>query len=326
MLCRGANHRDRMRIHARALTYFDVVTRCRSIREAARQLNVASSAVNRQMLHLEEEIGAPLFERLPGGLMLTTAGELLARHVMVILQDARRTIGEIDALKGIRRGEVSVLAVESLNADLLPTVLERMLTRYPAVRISVRSAGSLAIPPVVSKGEADVGLIFTPPEAKHNLHRLGVGRFCVGAVVPPHHPLAGQPAVSFADCAQYPLILSTADLTIGLHIRRLIERHRGLIDSLVETNSIEMMKNLAARGLGVTFQSRLGLTEDLTRGRLVHIPLLTPDPVITEVGIYVRAGRALPGAVDAFIRIVSDELARREALDLALACDAERSA
>ena len=64
----------KLRIHAPAILYFDKVRRCGSFREAARSLNVASSAVNRQILKLEEELGTPLFERLPSGLRLTAAG------------------------------------------------------------------------------------------------------------------------------------------------------------------------------------------------------------------------------------------------------------
>ena len=69
----------RLRIHSPAIHYFDMVRRCQSIREAARRLNVASSAVNRQILKLESEIGSPLFERLPAGLRLTAAGGLQVR-------------------------------------------------------------------------------------------------------------------------------------------------------------------------------------------------------------------------------------------------------
>jgi DNA-binding transcriptional LysR family regulator len=63
-----------LRIHSSAIRYFDAVRRAQSIREAARQLNVASSAVNRQIIKLEEEIGEPLFHRLPSGLVLTPRG------------------------------------------------------------------------------------------------------------------------------------------------------------------------------------------------------------------------------------------------------------
>ncbi|PKM03292.1 MAG: LysR family transcriptional regulator, partial [Gammaproteobacteria bacterium HGW-Gammaproteobacteria-6] len=101
----------KLRIHSPAIHYFDMVRRCQSIREASRRLNVASSAVNRQILKLEDEIGAPLFERLPGGLRLTAAGEIFARHVIVVLQDAERVRSELDALQGLRTGHVEIATV-----------------------------------------------------------------------------------------------------------------------------------------------------------------------------------------------------------------------
>ncbi|MFO5967001.1 LysR family transcriptional regulator, partial [Pseudomonas aeruginosa] len=96
----------KLHIHAPAIHYFDMVRRCHSIREAARRLNVASSAVNRQILKLEDEIGAPLFDRLPGGLRLTGAGEIFARHVTVVLQDMERGRSGLDgaALQGVQCG------------------------------------------------------------------------------------------------------------------------------------------------------------------------------------------------------------------------------
>src|SRR5271163_1116718 len=112
----------KLRIHAASLRYFDAVRRAGSIREAARRLNVASSAVNRQILKLEAELGTPLFERLPGGLKLSSAGEVLTRHVAIVLRDAERARSELDALKGIKTGRVELIAVEGLSADFLPNV------------------------------------------------------------------------------------------------------------------------------------------------------------------------------------------------------------
>lgn len=85
-----------MNIHARSLHYFDMIRRCGSIREASRRLYVASSAVSRQLAMLEDEVGAPLFERLPGRLKLTAAGEVFASHVISVLQDEQRLIRELD--------------------------------------------------------------------------------------------------------------------------------------------------------------------------------------------------------------------------------------
>ena len=61
-------------LHGRLLRYLDEVARSGSIRKAADRLNVAASAINRQILSLEAELDTPLFERMPGGLRLTASG------------------------------------------------------------------------------------------------------------------------------------------------------------------------------------------------------------------------------------------------------------
>src|SRR5476649_2004153 len=73
--------------HTRFLRYVDAVARAGSIRRAAERLHLASSAVNRRILDLEEELGAPIFERLPRGVRLTAAGELFVAYVRRRLAD-----------------------------------------------------------------------------------------------------------------------------------------------------------------------------------------------------------------------------------------------
>jgi DNA-binding transcriptional LysR family regulator len=194
-----------MRIHSRAIIYFDMVRRCGSVRQASRRLNVSASAVNRQLLYLEGEIGAPLFERLPSGMKLTPAGEVLARHSITVIQDAQRTASEFDNLRGVRRGKVTLITVEGVNSDLLPAVIGRMLQLHPMVEIEATTAGSSAIPPVVLSGDADIGLAFSLPR-NENLQQRAVGKFRIGAVVAPGHPLTQERRVTFGACARYPLI------------------------------------------------------------------------------------------------------------------------
>src|SRR5476651_305653 len=148
-------------LHYRAIGYFDAVRRYGSIREAARRLKVAASAVNRQILKFESDFGTKLFERLSDGMKLTPAGEIFARHAIAVLQDERRAASEFDALKGLRRGEVSMIAVESLNAAFLPGLIERMAEKYPGIALKVRTAGSNSIPAALAAGDADLGLAFS---------------------------------------------------------------------------------------------------------------------------------------------------------------------
>ena len=67
--------------HLRFLSYVDEVARVGSIRQAADRLHIAPSAVNRRILDIEEELGTPLFERLPRGVRLTAAGELFVAYI-----------------------------------------------------------------------------------------------------------------------------------------------------------------------------------------------------------------------------------------------------
>ena len=86
--------------HLRFLRYADEVARAGSIRQAAERLHVAPSAVNRRIQDIEEELGTPIFERLPRGMRLTTAGELFMRYVRGRAADLERVRSEIEELKG----------------------------------------------------------------------------------------------------------------------------------------------------------------------------------------------------------------------------------
>ncbi|MBD8094597.1 LysR family transcriptional regulator [Pseudomonas fluorescens] len=296
-----------MHIHARSLKYFDMIRRCGSIRGAARRLHLASSAVNRQLLQLEEELGNPLFERLSGGLRLTPAGEIFSHHVTTVLQDEQRMVGELDALKGLRRGELSVVSVEGLNVALLPDVLQQMLTRYPRLRITVRSTGSNEAAKAVADGDADVALGYNISR-NEQLQQYSVGRFALGIIVTPDHPLASQATVKFAECTSYPLILPGPELSIRTQLQPLILNSKKPLTVLLESASVELAKRFAIRGMGLAFQTRIGIEEELASGKLVHVPLKAPQQLISELGVYVRSGRSLPASLDAFIRIIDEEI------------------
>ncbi|WP_264996623.1 helix-turn-helix domain-containing protein, partial [Komagataeibacter intermedius] len=82
-----------MQPFSRFLVYFLAVARHRSIRKAAESLHIAGSAINRHILLGEKQLQTPLFERLPSGMRLTAAGELLYGC-------ARRWVKDLDDLCG----------------------------------------------------------------------------------------------------------------------------------------------------------------------------------------------------------------------------------
>ncbi|MGE0035981.1 MAG: LysR family transcriptional regulator [Xanthobacteraceae bacterium] len=298
-----------LNIHSRALKGFDTIRRCGSIREAARRLNISSSALNRQLLNLEDELGTPLFERLPQGLRLTPVGEILARHVINMLHDVQRLEGELAALKGVQRGALDVVSVAALTPAFLPNVLQQMHHRYPAVTINVRIADSIESARLVAAGDADVALSFVRHKSEP-LRQLAVGTFPLGAVVRAAHPLASRLQVTFAECARFPLVLPNRELSFHPEISTLVARQKRP-NVVLESASLDLMKGLALRNLGIAFLNRFGIEREVEEGTLRHVRL-KPN-IACSLGAYVRAERALPPALDAFARVVAEEIGRREA-------------
>lgn len=298
-----------MSLHARSFRNFDTIRRCGSIREAARRLHISSSALNRQLLQWEDDFGSPLFERLPHRLRLTPLGEIVAAHVIHVLLDAERMDEELAALQGLQRGSIEVVSVAALTPSLLPEVLQTMAARHPAVEIRVWVGTSAEAAVAVEAGDADVALAFLPRKVPQ-LRQLAVGSFALGAVVPAGHPLTRQSAVTFADCARYPLVLPSPALSFHDDIVPLLAAWKRKLDIRLETESLDLMKGLASRGLGVAFLNRFGVEREVRHGELVHLPL--KPAIANHLGVYVRVSRMLPPALDAFVRVVAAEIDRRQ--------------
>jgi DNA-binding transcriptional LysR family regulator len=301
------------RLHSNAVVYFDAVRRHGSIREAARQLNMASSAVNRQILKLEQDVGLPLFERLPGGVRLTAAGEAFARHSILVLQDAERFAAEIDQLVGVHAGHVTVAAAEGICTSVMPAVIAALKVRAPRITVSLRRTESLAIAEAVMSGDADLGVGFDllPPPG---LRRVFAAEFTVGAIMKSDHALAGRTVVSLSACLEHPLILPEGMISLNQLLAPAFLRLNVTPVASVSSNSIEAIRAMVEMGLGIGLQTNFGLDEPLASGRMVHVPIDAGGPIISTVAAFTRGQRALPPPVDLFLQILATELRHRQAI------------
>jgi DNA-binding transcriptional LysR family regulator len=301
-----------MRFHAPAIYYFHAVRRTGSIRAAARSLNVASSAVSRQIHNLEEEIGSPLFERTVGGLKLTSVGEMFARHVMTVLQDHDRFRSDVLSLSGTWRGTIRIACIEALVGSALPNVIAKHRERAKRVNFVTRTMGSFEVQDVLVRGEADIGVAFALRHS-HELRQVAVKRFRLGAVVAAKHPLARRRTVTIAQCLSFPIILALPELSIHQLLQPLLARVPQATEPVIQANSIDLMRELAERGVGVSFHTQIGIERLADTRRVVFLPLDNAgSPVWSDLGIYVRSERALPGYMDSFLQDLARELGELE--------------
>lgn len=260
-------------MHARLLTYIDEVARQGSIRGASEKLNVAASAISRQIRALEEDIGTPIFDRTTRSLSLTSAGEILVRHIRDTFRDMHRARAMIEDLKGLRRGEVVLAVMSGLAANLVPRTVLHFRRANPRVTVKVQllTTGE-EILEAVATGKADLGLGFDFPD-RPTVRSAFVVLARLGAVMAPDHPLADRSSIRMSECVDHPLILADATTAIRPHLDGIFERQKISPAATVETNSIEVMRQLAAMGGGITFLTPFDIEAEVSLGRLTYVPV-----------------------------------------------------
>jgi DNA-binding transcriptional LysR family regulator len=289
----------RANLHAAVLRYLAEVARLGSIRRASATLNVASSAINRQILRLERELGTRLFDRLPSGMRLTPAGELLLRHVRATLQNFDQLLSEMDGLQGVRSGHVRLAAVDSLLVDFIPRALAEVARRYPAVTFSALAASPAAVLAGIAAGEADIGLTFVVPTSPA-LQLVASAPAPLGCVMAPDHALAGRESLVLADLDDHAMTLqsdslpATADSNDEFAGFRARAQARG--QARFTSNSIEFQRHILRTGLGVACLTALGFQREIASGELVWVPLRTPRLRELQIGLFIPAQRTLSPA------------------------------
>jgi len=148
--------------HLLPLHYIDTVARSGSIRSAASKLAITSTALNRRILAMEEELGVPIFERLPRGVRLSTAGEVLLQHIRTQIADMERVKSQIADLSGVRRGHVSLACGQALLPFFTSTQIAKYRSEHPAVTFSVRVADRSAAVEQLINYDADLAIVFEP--------------------------------------------------------------------------------------------------------------------------------------------------------------------
>ena len=279
-------------LYSPAMRYFLAAAEAGSIRAASRELNVASSAINRQILWLEEALGLQLFDRVGRRIRLSQAGELLLAHIRRTYSDFEGTVAELDALKGLRRGTVSIASVESVAEKLLPAVISGFRKSYPGIHVNVAISSSQEAARKVEAAEADVGFTFDPPETS----ALAVAfhhDLAIGALMTPDHPLADVEMLSLQDCLRFPVALPAEGLSLRTRLDLVRSRIPGASRTYVEANSLRLMRALAREDNVIGFQTLIGCEDDLSTGRLVFKPLTDTPLQADRLCIVTSSLRAL---------------------------------
>ena len=280
-------------------TFLEIV-RLKSFSKAALSCFRTQPAVSAQVRQLEQELNAPLFERLGTKIALTAAGHILADHAEQILDLRRQARDRINELERVPRGELMIAANEATCIYVLPRVFSEFRRLYPNVQILVDRHYGSRIVEAVLENQADFG-IAQLPVAEKRLQVTKIHSDEIKLIVPAGHRLASKQQIVPADLIGESLLLPKTGTTRN-RLAAWMEPVEDELKISMELDSSEMIKRFVMAGLGVSFIAGTHCREEIDAGGLAAVSL-GPDPMVRQLALTYRKDKALSKAALGFIEV-----------------------
>ncbi len=274
----------------RQLEILQAIAETGSFTACGRKLHVSQSAISRQILLLEEELGEPLFLRVGRHVRMTPAAESLVQLGARVFQDVRETLTTITDHTSELRGSLRISGGMTVCLYVLPLLFKHLRKVHPQldVRLTVATAGQSV--EAIRAGRVDAGLLTLPVE-ESDLVTVPVLHEELLLITHPSHPLARRRRVTPADLRDQPFIL----FEVGSATRHVIDHFfasENIEPTVVmDTENVEIIKAMVKTGLG------MGIVPYQAIAREVHAHQLScarieDRPLVRETGwVYPRANR-----------------------------------
>lgn len=286
-----------------ALRYFTETLRLGSIRRASEVLHVTPSAISRQIALLEQNFGAPLFERHALGMRLTAAGEVFARQARSTLRDFDRLRSDLDDLQNLRRGVVRISSMEGAVSGLLYGAVREFSREYPGITYEIVVGGSEVQLGAVAREECDLALAYNPPPHKDVVldHEM-TDPVCV--ILHPRHPLAGKRTLRLEELAGERIAMLDPTFTTRSLLDAAAATEGLTIPATLAINHIGHAINFARQRMGVSFAPRHIVQDDVDSGSLKAIPIDHPLLSTARTAICRHKSRRLTRPAEAFLKLL----------------------
>lgn len=270
--------------------------------QAAAQLQLTQSALSALIARLEVQVGARLFERTTRSVTLTAAGRAFTDYAVEILHQTGLAVQTVQDITALRQGKVSVAALPSLTAGLVPEVFAQFHAVYPLVRLSLTENLSADAFEQVRQGKVDFALTAAHPRHEDLAYEpLTQDHFLL--LCAPDHPLAeDSEAVSLRDTLAWPHVSMPPAASVRQYIDRALEHEGVQFVPAFEVHHIATIGALVSRGLGVTALPETAI--DLIAQRQLHRRPLAAPGIQRPLGLVRRKHPELSHAAETMRQMI----------------------
>ncbi|BDY28433.1 LysR family transcriptional regulator [Mycolicibacterium mageritense] len=281
-------------MHLDELQWFVVLAETEHVTDAAAELGVSQPTLSRALARLEDQLGAPLFDRVNRRLHLNAYGQILLEHARRSIAEIRSATERIGALRDPDTGTVRLAFLHSQASWFVPDLLRRFRAEAPRVQFDLVQGAAHVIVEQLANGQADLAITSPRPDG-YRWRGLYVERLCLA--VPRDHRLASRARIRLADATGEPFVA----LAPGFGLRQLTDElcaEAGIAPQVVfEAMEIPTMEGLVAAGFGVAVVP-VPRPERAEPGA-VYVPLAAASAK-RQLGLAWSADRQLPPAAQRF--------------------------
>ena len=289
------------------IVYFYEAVRCGTIRAAADWLDVAPSAVSRQIGLLEKELDATLVERHARGVTPTEAGRCVIEYFREQLAHRDDLISRLQELRGLKTGEVSLVLGEGFVSDLLAGPMQQFCRQFPGIRVNLDVGSTNDVIRKISNDEGEIGLVYNPP-AEPKLVSRASKRQPMMAIVGPDFPRRSHKVLTVQQLATYPLAATHPSYGTRQMMEAVEYAERVRLTPVVTTNSFAILKEFVKSGLGISVMPAFAVTAELQAKELFAIEIAHPILENAEAHMVTRVGRKLSVAANKMLQMMTGQM------------------
>jgi DNA-binding transcriptional LysR family regulator len=276
-----------------------------SLSAAAEALSYTQSAISQQIATLESEAGIALLERHPRGVTLTAAGQTLVGHAEGILARLDAAEAALEAIAGLRGGELRLASFPTAGATLLPHAIAAFRASYPEVELTLTEGEPEEVVPRLRRGAIDLALLyeFDEPTSLPNARSVALLEDPMYLALPHAHPLADKRTLRLEELAREQWVQTSGASPCARHVVRCC--HAAGFEPRVSFHSddYQTVQGLVAAGVGVALIPELALSA--TRDDIA-IRALAPAPPLRRVIATMPAGARLVPAAPVMLSVLQE--------------------
>jgi DNA-binding transcriptional LysR family regulator len=272
-----------------------------SFTAAGAKLHVSQSAISRQILLLEDELGEPVFHRIGRRIRITAAGESLLQLSHRVFQDLQDTVSAISDKQESLNGIMRLVGGMTVCLYVFPALLSEMRRIHPHLDLKITVGTAERSMSMLRSGAGDLGLITLPVDAA-DLVAVPVLEEELLLVTYPAHPLARKKPITPADLnRQHFIVFETGSITRTL-VEDFFTRERIKPEIVMETENVEIIKAMVRHGLGISIIPWQAAAADV-RSKQLFCSRIAGHALKRQTGwLYPKMSR-LPRTVSEVIRV-----------------------